>query len=692
MPPLMSVEHRKAIAQHIGSYTKTHKIPNILVAFHGGEPLLMKVDQLIQTARWIREAVPPETQVDVSLQTNGVLLTDEILERFMEENIGVSLSLDGPKFATDLHRVTHKGKSSYDGVMKAYHKLKNYSSIFMGVIAVIDPRILPRELLAFFNELNPPKLDFLLPDANHKVPLFLRDTQPDLYLNWLLEAFDLWLDEYPNLKVRLFDTLLQTIIGSQSGTDFFGFGNVTMLTIETDGTYHDLDVLKITTDGYSSLGLNVLEHSIEEAANSPNITRHNKLLSFEGVSNECKECPIVQICGGGSVPHRYSEKNGFDNPTVYCREMFGLITHAQKRMNILLGNKIKRRPDLKETYLTIDPQLYNIAQENNTEVQKVYKNWCDKTYQTFEEAILYASQLGNQLQSTLDQYKSLTTDQIRRVSYMPSAKLWAKIVLKHQQGSTLYDFDRNALVLQDIDLEKLSDSISATNSDRLIIHPDDPWLRKPFGSKVIYEDDIFIEKGDSIINDALKIIEEYNPALKNEILKLSPVIVFIQDPHAAPDSFVSFSDNEVPGALYICIRHNHSFASPHDIADSLIHEHRHQKLYLLEEFSPVVTSNFPYVSSPWRKEPRPVSGLFHAAFVFNELEKFWHYLSCRESGSLLEKSLRETRKNQRMLKESFSTLETCPLTDLGKEFLNLFKKEIEHEYDIIETVQAARAS
>lgn len=691
MPPLMSVDDRKALAKNIGAYTRTHKIPLILVAFHGGEPLLMKVDQLVQTAQWIREAVPEDTKVDISLQTNGVLLTNEILGKFAQENIGVSLSLDGPKGATDLHRVTHKGKSSFDGVMQGYEKLKKYPSIFMGIISVIDPRILPKELLAFFNELNPPKLDFLLPDANYKAPPFLRNTDPDIYLNWLLEAFDLWLDVYPNLKVRLFDTLLQTIIGSQSGTDFFGFGNITMLAIETDGTYHDLDVLKITTEGYSSLGLNIREHSIDEAANSPNIKRHNQLLSFKGVSQTCKECSVVQICGGGSVPHRYNEK-GFDNPTVYCREMFGLITHAQKRMNILLGNKIKKREDPNDTPLKIDPKIYNVAHENNSELTRVYANWCEGSYKAFEQAIQYASQLQGQLEQTLDQYQHLTLEQCRKVSCMPSVKLWTKTILKHQQGSTLYDFDGKLLALEDIDLDSIAKIITATNSEQLIIHPEDFWLRKPFGSKVLYEDSQFVSMGANLINEALQIIDEYNPALKNEIIKLSPVIVFIQDPNADPDCYVSFSDNEVPGALYICIRHNNSYASPSDIADSIIHEHRHQKLYLLEESSPIITSNFPYVSSPWRKEPRPVSGLFHAVFVFNELEKFWHYLSRRESGTLLEKSLRETRKNQRMLKEAFITLESCPLTHLGKEFLTLFKQELENEKIPFDSNRTAYAS
>lgn len=690
MPPLMSLEDRKALARNIGVYTQAHKIPNILVAFHGGEPLLMKVDQLIQTARWIREAASENTEVDISLQTNGVLVTDDILEKFTKENIGVSLSLDGPREATDLHRLTHKGRSSYDGAIAAYHKLKNYPSIFMGVIAVIDPRVKPRELLEFFRELNPPKLDFLLPDANHIAQPFMRNKHPDIYINWLLEAFDLWLDEFPNLKIRLFDTLLQAIVGSQSGTDFFGFGNVTMLTIETDGTYHDLDVLKITTEGYSSLGMNVREHSIEQAANSPNIAIHNKLLSFEGVSKTCQACPVVKICGGGSVPHRYG-KNGFDNPTVYCQEMIALITHAQKKLDILLGNKIQKRPDPTSSVIHIDPTAYNQAKEDNSEVSLVYESWCDKAYKTFQEAIQYASQLGSQISDTVDQYKTLNTDQRKMVSAMPSVRLWVKTVLKHQQGSTIYDFDRKPLQLENIDLQKLSSIVSEARYKKLVIHPDDPWLRKPFGSKVVFEDDAFMAKGESLINKALHIVEDYNPALKKEILTLSPIISLIQDPNADPNSFVSFSDNEVPGTLFVCIRHNNSYASPHDLADSLIHEHRHQKLYLLEELCPVVTSNFPYVSSPWRKEPRPVSGLFHAAFVFNELEKFWRYVALRESGGLLAKAMCETRKNQRMLKEAFITLDKCPLSGLGKEFLQLFKKELQHDY-IINSQQTAQAS
>jgi uncharacterized protein len=40
----------------------------------------------------------------------------------------------------------------------------------------------------------------------------------------------------------------------------------------------------------------------------------------------------MKICGGGSLPHRYSYENGFYNPTIYCQEMKDLILHAQDRL------------------------------------------------------------------------------------------------------------------------------------------------------------------------------------------------------------------------------------------------------------------------------------------------------------------------------------------------------------------------
>ena len=51
----------------------------------------------------------------------------------------------------------------------------------------------------------------------------------------------------------------------------WGFGDVSLITIETDGTYHDLDVLKITGRGTHLSRGNVRTTSIEEALTSDRV-------------------------------------------------------------------------------------------------------------------------------------------------------------------------------------------------------------------------------------------------------------------------------------------------------------------------------------------------------------------------------------------------------------------------------------
>lgn len=166
-----------------------------------------------------------------------------------------------------------------------------------------------------------------MPDSNYDRPPPYRDKNKEFYKDWLIDCFNIWYTNYPKMKLRLFDNLISAILGIPSGTDAFGFGDISLLSIETDGSYHDLDVLKITSEGFSSFGLNVRDHKISEVATLERMDAHRKLLSFDGLSATCKRCPVVSVCGGGSVPHRYSSNNGFNNPTVYCHEMKNIILH-----------------------------------------------------------------------------------------------------------------------------------------------------------------------------------------------------------------------------------------------------------------------------------------------------------------------------------------------------------------------------
>ena len=74
--------------------------------------------------------------------------------------------------------------------------------------------------------------------------------------------------------------------------------------------------------------MNVNDHDIDDVLYHPKI--NFRQIGLNALSNTCKECSLVDTCGGGYLPHRYSSENEFDNPSVYCNDLIKLINHIHK--------------------------------------------------------------------------------------------------------------------------------------------------------------------------------------------------------------------------------------------------------------------------------------------------------------------------------------------------------------------------
>ncbi len=327
-PPVMSLDTVIKFSERLKEYSEACNLNEINVIFHGGEPLTCGENNLIQFVDTIRSKLGSSVIVSFSLQTNGTLLTESFVEKCVEKNIGISVSIDGDKDIHDKHRKQKNGDGSFDSVYKNIGLLKEYSSIFEGTIGVIDPSNSPDSVLSFFYNNKLYDLDLLLPDSTYEDLPYGREYNPDLYKNYLIDTFDLWVTKYPQLKIRTFEYILEGLIGNNTSLDAFGLGKLDYLTIETDGSYHTSDILKVAYKNASALGISIFDHSIEDALNHKKVHEYNKLLSEDHLPKKCKTCQYSRLCGGGSLAHRYSSEKGFDNPTVYCAEMFSLITHA----------------------------------------------------------------------------------------------------------------------------------------------------------------------------------------------------------------------------------------------------------------------------------------------------------------------------------------------------------------------------
>ena len=127
---LMSFETGKQALDFLVAHSGTRR--NLEVDFFGGEPLMNfeVCKQLVAYARSIEKAAGKNFRF--TLTTNGIGITDEVIEWANKECHNVVLSLDGRKEINDRTRVDYAGNGSYDRIVPKFQKLvaarggKNY--------------------------------------------------------------------------------------------------------------------------------------------------------------------------------------------------------------------------------------------------------------------------------------------------------------------------------------------------------------------------------------------------------------------------------------------------------------------------------------------------------------------------------------------------------------------------------------
>src|SRR5262245_21973402 len=335
-PNRMSSTTISALLSRVANHCLEEDLHEVTFVFHGGEPLLAGRDFLFQFVRDAAAILGSHVKPTYVLQTNGTLLTAEWLELFRELNIAFGISLDGPAAVNDRNRVDHEGTGSYIHVRRALDAVladRRLDHLFAGVLTVIDLEAEPLNLYRHWRELGIRQCDFLLPDGTCDTPppgLSLDRSQTP-YADWLLAIFDEWFNsEDTALSIRIFENIIRLLFDPGAGNESLGGGQNGLLVIETDGGIEPVDALKICGPAFTKLGLNVARNEIRDVYSVDLVQIYQQ--GAARICKTCRGCPVVGVCGGGYLPHRYSSRNGFANPSVYCRDLMKLITHIRNRV------------------------------------------------------------------------------------------------------------------------------------------------------------------------------------------------------------------------------------------------------------------------------------------------------------------------------------------------------------------------
>ena len=327
-PMAISDETIAWTAQRIAEHAKAHQLPAVHVVLHGGEPLLAGPRRLQLIAQTLRSALAGVCDLDLRIHTNGVLLDERFCELFDAFGVQVGISIDGYRAANDLHRRYADGRSSYDQVIRAIGLLRSprYRHLYAGLLCTIDVANDPVAVYTALLELDPPRVDFLLPHATWDDPP-ARAQGATPYADWLIAIFDRWQASGRPVQVRTFDSIIATTGGGDSLTEALGLGPSDLVVVETDGRYEQADSLKAAFDGAPATGFDVFTQSLDVVGQHPGIRARQQGLA--GLCETCQACPVVSSCGGGLYAHRYRSANGFANPSVYCADLLKLISHVR---------------------------------------------------------------------------------------------------------------------------------------------------------------------------------------------------------------------------------------------------------------------------------------------------------------------------------------------------------------------------
>ena len=97
--------------------------PRAHLTFFGGETLLNFPVLQTTVAYARRRAAELGKAVDFSLTTNATLLKPDVIDFLVDNDVGVTISIDGPQEMQDRFRVFHDGSGSYDVVMPKVREL-----------------------------------------------------------------------------------------------------------------------------------------------------------------------------------------------------------------------------------------------------------------------------------------------------------------------------------------------------------------------------------------------------------------------------------------------------------------------------------------------------------------------------------------------------------------------------------------
>lgn len=299
--------------------------PNVI--FYGGEPLINfeTLDFIVYRFEELKAAHPVLNNIEYSIVTNGLLLTEERMKRLHELKVSIAISIDGCDEKANQMRVDTAGNTVFHKIVKTLDLAKSIHIPVSLSITLTEESIKNKEaMLDLIKKYEIKGLGFniMMSDANSKLPESYNSDAANFIIDMFKELRKLGIYE---------DRIMRKLKSFANAQVYFSDCAATsgaQIVIASNG---EIGICHGCLADRKYFDQNVNNLDFNPALN-PIWKEWSRLSPIE--KSECQDCEALGICGGGCPINAMNEKQGNDIHSLDTR----FCVHAKTTLRFLISD------------------------------------------------------------------------------------------------------------------------------------------------------------------------------------------------------------------------------------------------------------------------------------------------------------------------------------------------------------------
>lgn len=370
---------------------------DVTMIWHGGEPLVPGIDFYKKIV--YHQKRYPGCHFRNSIQTNGTLLTPELIRFFKQNNFHIGFSLDGCEMSHNLNRPYKGGAPSFDKILDSIRRVEKEYNRQCGAICIIN-RITAGYIKEIYDFAKTSKIMFKFnPQYRAGRAIINSDLElsNDEIAQALIKLFDLWFDdsEQERAHISQFVSFVQSITSINQGHDGSafdcGFGKKCQkrfIAVSPQGDIYPCG--KFVDEEEFKYG-NIAEFNLDNYLTN---TRRQEILNYsKNTGAACDSCRFKTMCNGGCPNNSFLFYGDLEHSNPFCDAYKTLFEHIENR----LLNRTRRH----------DINIYNLESKDRYIIYSPLRRLIFHTSESGAQAVRYYLQTGELLSNDKDLVRNI---------------------------------------------------------------------------------------------------------------------------------------------------------------------------------------------------------------------------------------------------------------------------------------------